>query len=399
MQLLMLLSLLLGLAATGVWGENLAMGKPYELSPAPNYSQCTDPGDATQLTDGQTFGAGWTQVSTVGWAHHARPQATLDLRVVQPIGKVRVHTVGGGHAGVFFPAVTGILVSEDGTSYSLAALIGSGMLDQEGGAQSYAHIMEAADLRARGRYVRPVFQTDERYLFLDEVEVFASPKGVAPKAAGPVTEAALDSLIKRGLTARWLTSEWKDVRKQIQKLAGEGFAGEIEALNGRMAKLDLLDEQAMAEARQEYLLLGVRAEQPVLASGVICQPVDPWSDLRGSTFPLTRSKSSPATDLGLWQDEYESAAVGITNLTDQPQRLTVRVAALKNAAGKTVSWENRLWLRQARPVPTRLGYRVMDALTLLGQGDRNQAQLALPAGECAVLWLTVHSLDLPPGRL
>ncbi|MCL5097056.1 MAG: hypothetical protein M1608_05920, partial [Candidatus Omnitrophica bacterium] len=48
---------------------NLALGKPYTLEPAPNYPYCTDPGDRTQLTDGQYVkGYFWTQKGTVGWS-------------------------------------------------------------------------------------------------------------------------------------------------------------------------------------------------------------------------------------------------------------------------------------------------------------------------------------------
>ena len=35
-------------------GKNVALGAKYELSPAPNYQHCTDPGDLVQLTDGKT---------------------------------------------------------------------------------------------------------------------------------------------------------------------------------------------------------------------------------------------------------------------------------------------------------------------------------------------------------
>jgi hypothetical protein len=47
-------TLLLATVAFGAPGmENLALRKPYTLEPSPNYAHCTDPGDATQLTDGQ----------------------------------------------------------------------------------------------------------------------------------------------------------------------------------------------------------------------------------------------------------------------------------------------------------------------------------------------------------
>lgn len=45
--------LLLVLAAARGLGEgkNLALGRPYTLSPRPDYAHCTDPGDATQLAE------------------------------------------------------------------------------------------------------------------------------------------------------------------------------------------------------------------------------------------------------------------------------------------------------------------------------------------------------------
>ena len=34
--------------------ENLILHRPYQMAPALDYAPCIDPGDATQLTDGQT---------------------------------------------------------------------------------------------------------------------------------------------------------------------------------------------------------------------------------------------------------------------------------------------------------------------------------------------------------
>ena len=74
--------------------ENIALGKSYRLDPRPNYQYCTDPGDRTQLTDGQyTRGYFWTQASTVGWNHVGSATITLDLGSVQPIRGVLKVTV------------------------------------------------------------------------------------------------------------------------------------------------------------------------------------------------------------------------------------------------------------------------------------------------------------------
>ena len=98
-------------------GKNIALGKKYTLSPAPNYRYCTDPGDATQLTDGKTTkGYFWTQQGTVGWSHVPYVAITVDLGRVEPIGGVSFRTAAGA-AGVEWPAAIHILTSDDGKSY------------------------------------------------------------------------------------------------------------------------------------------------------------------------------------------------------------------------------------------------------------------------------------------
>ena len=77
--------------------DNIALGKPYTMSPKPNYSYCTDEGDAVQLTDGvYTEGYFWTQLSTVGWRSPPRFVAiTLDLKEVFPIAGIALNSAAG----------------------------------------------------------------------------------------------------------------------------------------------------------------------------------------------------------------------------------------------------------------------------------------------------------------
>jgi len=97
--------------------ENMALGKPYTLQPAGNYSFCTDPDDKVQLTDGQsTAKYFWTQKGTVGWTHAAFAAITVDLKRVEPIGGVALTTAAGA-ASVQWPAEIHVLVSDDGKTY------------------------------------------------------------------------------------------------------------------------------------------------------------------------------------------------------------------------------------------------------------------------------------------
>ena len=79
-------------------GDNIALHKPYTLSPAPNYAACTDVGDATQLTDGTyTSGYFWTQMSTVGWiSPTSNPTIKIDLGQTYPIQGISFNTLKVG---------------------------------------------------------------------------------------------------------------------------------------------------------------------------------------------------------------------------------------------------------------------------------------------------------------
>jgi hypothetical protein len=82
--------------------ENIALGASYTLEPGPDYSLCSDPGDAEQLTDGvYTDGFFWTQKSTVGYREKTPSTVTIDLGEVKPI-RGAYHTAAG-FADVHWP--------------------------------------------------------------------------------------------------------------------------------------------------------------------------------------------------------------------------------------------------------------------------------------------------------
>ncbi len=160
-----------GAADDGAERENIALGKPYELSPPPSYEHCTDADDVTQLTDGQyTVGYFWTQQSTVGWYLYS-PQITIDLGAVQPIDGIMINCPGGGAAGVQFPLEVTYLVSDDNEVFhEVAALTPRGL--KEDGRNWYTHKFLADDLNTRGRYVMIRLDKAGSTVFADEVEVY-----------------------------------------------------------------------------------------------------------------------------------------------------------------------------------------------------------------------------------
>ncbi|MBM3289536.1 MAG: discoidin domain-containing protein, partial [Candidatus Hydrogenedentes bacterium] len=92
---------------------NIAKGAAYTLGPAPNYSYCTDPGDAAQLTDGvYTQDYFWTQPTTVGWQGVRPAVIVLDLGADKPVRGVS-YNAAAGTAGVYWPGSIQVFVGDD----------------------------------------------------------------------------------------------------------------------------------------------------------------------------------------------------------------------------------------------------------------------------------------------
>ena len=83
---------------------NLILNRPYDYWPVPAYggpNECTDAGDAVQLTDGVAGGAAWGSKPTVGWSAGLNIPVVVrfDLGEAATLSELRFNTVGGGGAG------------------------------------------------------------------------------------------------------------------------------------------------------------------------------------------------------------------------------------------------------------------------------------------------------------
>ena len=400
-----LLLLLVGHFGAGVAiAENIALGKPYEWSTPPRYGQCMDEGDKTQLTDGISDRVNWTEKPTVGWVHKGRVTVTIDLGDERPIGRVAFVAAGGGHADVFFPAVTAVLTSTDGQTWHLGAALGSGGLVQDR-SRAYPHRFQTAGLKTRARYVRLVFQAEERYLFLDEIEVLSATAAAGPPRGEAVSEERLNELLATGLRARWVAGEWPDFREQILALASRaaaaappGVATRLQDIDARVLATDVSDPDAVEALRTAYTQMRAEVGRTAHADGVHVRRVYPWADYRGHTFPPAQAALPAEIDLLAWRDEYETVAWTATNLASEPADVRIRVSPLRDDKGVGHPWTDRLWLRCGMAIPTRVGYRVVDALPLVDADDRTAAEVRIGAGEYRLLWMTVRAKGLPAGK-
>ena len=185
--MLSVLSLTMGAnaAAADASPPNLALRRPYTFSVQPTYNLCTDPGDATQLTDGATstnFASGlWWQKSTVGWHNNGMVSITVDLGQTYPVGGIDfTSAAGGGDVGA--PAMIHLWISEDGKSFRfggelIAAAWRKGLPIAPNAADSYrgrpvgsqgnaGFTYSAEDLKLSGRYIKLTVLPGGQYLYM-----------------------------------------------------------------------------------------------------------------------------------------------------------------------------------------------------------------------------------------
>ena len=393
--------------------ENIALGRPYTLEPAPSYALSADPGDATHhLTDGETTADYfWTQPGTVGWQNVAYAAITVDLGGVEPIGGVSLNTAAG-RAQVTWPAAVLILVSEDGEEYRLVGdLVALDHAVRGPWPEDYAiRRLKTTALSARGRFVRFVIvpPAGGLYVFTDEVEVFRGDPALQELEPGGEVVDDLNRLAARqrvyGAVRRRFADDAEGIRRAVA-------AAEVdEAARGRLsAELDAV--AARLEADTEVIRAaaadpGFRAVLPLSRDhgalfavlgklwGETGQgPLDafaanPWDPLD----PYAAPEGLPEVDVHLMQGESRAGAVNLFAAGAEPLDVRIRFEGIEG--GAVPPWVTVCevpWTDTNRAVP------VTAALPEARRIDDGW-QLSVDAGLVRQVWFTFHGAHLAAGQ-
>ncbi|MDD4622229.1 MAG: discoidin domain-containing protein, partial [Kiritimatiellae bacterium] len=339
------------LAAGTVWAcaaapVNVALHKPYKLSPAPRYRHCTDPGDKTQLTDGDhSQGYFWTQKGTVGWNNVAPVLCTIDLGKVEPVCGVSWSTAAGV-AGVTWPQSLLVMVSDDGRRWTfIGDLCDSGSVDKKPPEGKYATFRFASErMKGRGRYVC-VIAAARPFCFVDEIEVWRGPDAwLGEPVEGPQSDDPrrfyMESRARSGVAARLRD----DLATIIGQAEERGLAAALAESRARADELRAAIGDAAAQAADTFrtvlpygetheAILALNA--PVLrAAGVtrpLVRPAGRWDPLDLTAQPKAGQKTAGPVTLDLMRGEVRGAAVNITNPFDEPLTFTVRTVGMPAA--------------------------------------------------------------------
>lgn len=386
-------------------GENLALGKPYTLDPAPNYPLCTDPGDATQLTDGRhSTGRFWSDKATVGWVNSKPVIITIDLGSVRPISGVSFNTAAGT-AGVKWPESISILVSDDGRAFYVAGeLISLSARTSTPPPQGYAvHCFRTDQLGTHGRYVALVVTPGEPCAFVDEIEVLSgNPSLLSLKPQGrsftaPKNFFAL-SQTRFGI-ARRLRADVRAVgeateRTDLPPNAKEQIKSELAAAEREMAEVSWPPEDfrtilPLNAAHERVFHAQAHLWGALGAPLLSAWPADPWAPLSITQAPP--GKASAPLSLSLMQHEYRAAALNISLSGSLGSNLKLQILGLPGGPNPAyIGVDEVLW------TDTKSGTPVAAALqrTVL---EKDAYSISATPGLTRQVWLTVHLTNIPPG--
>ena len=408
-------SLAVGIAVTaaailqaGEVGENLALGQPYRLFPAPNYRYCTDPGDAVQLTDGHTTDSYfWTQVGTVGWQNVHYATITVDLGAIYPISGASM-TTAAGTANVTWPMAVPILVSDDGQEFhKVGDLVALDQAVQGDWPEGYAiRQMSTDQLEARGRYVQFVMipLPGGPYLFTDEVEVFRGPESLMAIDFTSETATTAERVYREGRLARSVRYRWEADLRSLKRVIEESplEAEPRAALEAEHAQLraDGPDPIGEPAAFRAVLPLGERHARLFRAQAAVWraaghealraevgQPYDPLE-----LFAWATAAESGALQVDAMRGETRAAVVNLANASEEPMEVVVQFANVPQSPRPDYVQVHQVqWTDTARGVP------VASALPFAA-ADRDSWRVTVLPGLVQQLWFSFRFQDQPPGR-
>ena len=149
-------------------GTDVALNCAYTItSPESGYPDENGKG----LTDGKRGQAMYSDPAWMGFL--GKPEFVIDLgKQTQGIYSVEVSTLGGGSAGVFAPNEVSVYVSDDGKNFTLLT---TKKFQPDAGISGSALVSRKVMLNASAsaRYVKIAVATDQSWIFIDEISVFA----------------------------------------------------------------------------------------------------------------------------------------------------------------------------------------------------------------------------------
>jgi hypothetical protein len=385
--------------------ENLALHKSYTMKPMPNYTLCTDDGDAVQLTDGKAPGCNWGYKSTVGWQLMEKPvDITIDLGKTGVIQEIRIYTIGGGFAGVEFPIHVVGFVSPDGKNFEFAGAVDANQTAglRKDTPQRIPITLVIKNINKTGRFVKILLEPKGTFLFLDEIEVIGNfvtansiPAEVKNNRSEPINPWDIfvsiekKEQLKRNLTAIIETMHRKDTG--FSQDFTSSVLNELASIGADISKCDM-KSASLDALRNKLNLIRAKIYGAFYKKDYVCLITDPMETREEKTMLLIPPEASNEISLDIWRGEYEPAAVNIINCSGKKLQLAVSLSPLSGPNSVVIDSKSTIAVRRAIYVSAKEKGEIADALVL-----QEERPFEIQPGEISQIWLSVRNPALKAG--
>ncbi|MGM0493456.1 MAG: discoidin domain-containing protein [Armatimonadota bacterium] len=387
-------------------GENIALGRPYTMEPAPRYSYTTDPGDATQLTDGEfSTGYFWTQEETVGWGGKSPKFITIDLGEDQPIRALSFRTAAGA-AGVQWPASILIYVSIDGQRWHETGDLVKMHTDREQLPEEGVYAVRriwADGLDTHGAHVKLAVEPDGSYTFCDEIEVFRGDEALLAKEfPGEGVEDVADLM----------------EQQRVMRLIREQFQRDLDPIGEDIRALERGQRQPF-EVRAQMLAERIDEMEPIPMDDFVA--ILPMTDLERDIFrlqadvwraqgkdevrlwdmhrwdPLAPSQEPDgevgdgAVEIAMMQNENRADVFNITNASERDIRVRLTLSGVPDSPNP--DW---LAIHEVQHVGTRWFTSVAAALPVADRAG-DAWLIDVPSGMTRQVWVAANRPQMEAG--
>ena len=374
------------------------------MDPPPNYNPCTDDLDKVQLTDGKTSWR-WRYKGTVGWGIIEKlVEITIDLKALENIGQVRIHSFGGEQRGVVFPNFIAVLTSIDGKDYEYITLLSDTYL-VDGDNQVSSHWFNIMDLNSKCRFVKVLMQSSGKTLLVDEIEVIKgftkTERSIDDKAVFKTMSTKCDivNLIKAQIDIKDQMTSTLDAIKKYMHVLGKNFT-----LN-MASQLRTMEKQVISPGSKKELtgrlesfavdfgIIRAKIYNKLYGKSLLCiiaNPMDMLIEKQIQIYPAVHKKE---IDIRLWQAEHESAAINLLNCLENDIYVSAHISPLTSPGRFSLESQQTFTIRRAVFIDGRLVGKIADPLVLQGEN-----KFAVKPGEIAQLWIGVFNPMLKPGE-
>ena len=372
--------------------ENLALTKPYTISPAPNYGLCTDEDDKVQLTDGIfTDGYFWAQKSTVGWSNTNVVSITVDLGKVEPISGAMLSSAGG-FAGVTFPDIVYVYASDDNKEWRIIGDLVEKSVPESGEPKHDEYNtfkFGTLNMPAKGRYVT-FLVCGKMYTFIDEIEIYKGDASLlARNDLGKPVKSPQSHFSNLRIVAR-LEDDVKllektakecslDISNELKAIKHKAITGEYGNMDDMVTIIPMFDVQREIFALNSKILRAKGFVKPQLWSN--CR----WDNLQPLDVPSKGAKAAFSCEM--MRNEVRAETFNVLNPTDSSIVYNVKVTGFPEGA--------RAVLHEVLFTDTKQLKCVSSALK---PSNGTEMRLEVPAGTNRQIWLSFQRPNLKAGR-